>query len=82
MFLPQEIIRRKRDGHTLSSDEIRFMVQGMTDGSVKNEQVSALAMAIFFRKMQREERNHESEKRRADIIVSVPGTHRAIMTPQ
>ena len=32
-FLPQEIIRRKRDGATLSADEIAFMIRGLTGAS-------------------------------------------------
>ncbi|MCT8269097.1 thymidine phosphorylase [Afifella sp. JA880] len=50
-FLPQEIIRNKRDGTALSADEITFFVQGLTDGSVTEGQVAALAMAVFFRGM-------------------------------
>jgi thymidine phosphorylase len=55
-FLPQEIIRRKRDGGTLSAAEIGFMVQGLTDGSVTEGQVAAFAMAVFFKGMAMEER--------------------------
>ncbi len=55
-FLPQEIIRRKRDGGVLSADEISFMVRGLTDGSVTEGQVAAFAMAVFFRGMAMEER--------------------------
>ena len=35
MFLPQEIIRKKRDGGVLSAEEIQFFVRGITDGSVR-----------------------------------------------
>ncbi|MBT6441583.1 MAG: thymidine phosphorylase [Alphaproteobacteria bacterium] len=55
-FFPQEIIRRKRDGETLSDAEISFMVQGITDGSISEGQVAAFAMAIFFRDMTMDER--------------------------
>ncbi|WP_181701431.1 thymidine phosphorylase [Chthonobacter albigriseus] len=55
-FLPQEIIRRKRDGAVLEADEIRFMVDGLTKGSVTEGQVAAFAMAVFFAKMTRDER--------------------------
>ena len=55
-YLPQEIIRRKRDGETLASDEIAFMVRGLTDGSISEGQVAAFAMAIFFRGMTMDER--------------------------
>jgi thymidine phosphorylase len=54
--LPQEIIRRKRDGGVLSGDEIRFMVEGLTDGRVSEGQVAAFAMAVFFRGMAIDER--------------------------
>ncbi len=40
-MLPQEIIRRKRDGETLSTDEIAFMVKGLTEGTVTEGQVAA-----------------------------------------
>ncbi len=55
-FLPQEIIRKKRDGGTLSADDIRFMVEGLTDGRVTEGQVAAFAMAVFFRGMATAER--------------------------
>ena len=50
-FLPQEIIRAKRDGHELSPDEIAFFVRGLTDGSIAEGQVAALAMAVFLKGM-------------------------------
>ena len=55
-MLPQEIIRKKRDGKTLDKAEIAFMVEGLTHGSVSEGQIAALAMAIFFRGMDRAER--------------------------
>ncbi len=54
-MLPQEIIRRKRDGETLSAEEIGFMVSGLTEGTVTEGQVAAFAMAVFFRGMKLEE---------------------------
>ena len=53
--LPQEIIRRKRDGHSLHEDEIRSFVEGLTKESVTEGQVAALAMAIFFQGASRAE---------------------------
>jgi thymidine phosphorylase len=55
-FLAQEVIRRKRDGHALSAEEIEWLVAGITDGSVSDAQVGALAMAIVINGMQRDER--------------------------
>ena len=46
-----DIIRRKRDGETLSAAEIQFFVDGLADESLPAEQVSALAMAIFLNSM-------------------------------
>lgn len=55
-FLPQEIIRRKRDGATLTGEEIAFMVDGLVKGTVTEGQVAAFAMAVFFQKMTIDER--------------------------
>jgi thymidine phosphorylase len=55
-FLAQEVIRRKRDGHALSAEEIEWLVAGITDGSVSDAQVGALAMAIVIKGMERDER--------------------------
>jgi thymidine phosphorylase len=51
-----ELIRKKRDGQELSADEIEFLVAGITDGSVSDAQVGALAMAILLRGMGSKER--------------------------
>lgn len=50
-----DIIEKKRDGHPLSKEEISFFVKGYTEGSVPDYQASALAMAILFRDMSKEE---------------------------
>ena len=54
-MLPQEIIRKKRDGQVLSAEEIAAIVRGITDGSLSEGQVAAFAMAVFFRDMVAEE---------------------------
>lgn len=54
-MLPQEIIRRKRDGKALTPDEIAFFVDGLANETVSEGQVAALAMAVFFNGMSREE---------------------------
>ena len=56
LFLPQEIIRRKRDGGALGDAEIAFFVRGLSDGSIAEGQVAAFAMAVFFRGMDMGER--------------------------
>jgi thymidine phosphorylase len=54
--LASEVIRRKRDGHALTTEEIGFLVDGITDGSLSDAQVGALAMALFLRGMEQDER--------------------------
>lgn len=49
MFLAQEIIRKKRDGHALSDEEIRFFINGIRDNTISEGQIAALAMTIFPR---------------------------------
>ena len=56
MLIPQEIIRKKRDGHALSADEIDFIVKGISDGGLTEGQVAAFAMTVFMRDMSTEER--------------------------
>ena len=55
-MLPQEIIRKKRDGAALNEDEIAFAVKGIADGGFSEAQVSAFAMAVFFQGMSAAER--------------------------
>ena len=55
-MLPQEIIRKKRDGGVLSEAEIGFFIAGLTSGAVSEGQVAAFAMAVFFKGMTTPER--------------------------
>jgi thymidine phosphorylase len=49
--LPQEIIRRKRDGAALTEAEIEAFVAGIADGSLGDGQLAAFAMAVFLNGM-------------------------------
>ena len=49
------IITRKRDGYELSRDEIKYIVDGYTSGSVPDYQMSAFLMAVYFRGMNKRE---------------------------
>lgn len=51
MLLPQEIIRKKRDGRSLRAEEIEAFVAGITDGTIVDAQVGAFAMAVCLRGM-------------------------------
>lgn len=46
-----DLIAAKRDGKELSTEEIAFMVNGFTAGSIPDYQMSAMCMAILFRGM-------------------------------
>ena len=46
-----DIIKKKRDGGELTTEEIDFFIRGVTDGSIPDYQTSALCMAIYYRGM-------------------------------
>ncbi|NIX76077.1 thymidine phosphorylase [Microvirga terricola] len=48
-LLPQEIIRRKRDGGVLEAELIQDFIEGLTTGRVSEGQAASFAMAVFFR---------------------------------
>ncbi len=50
-----DIIMKKRNGGELSKEEIDFFIEGYTKGEIPDYQVSALMMAIYFRKMTKAE---------------------------
>lgn len=55
-MLPQEIIRRKRDGGRLSEAEIGAFVSGIAEGGIGEGQMAAFAMAVLLNKLERTER--------------------------
>ncbi|MGF7032740.1 pyrimidine-nucleoside phosphorylase [Paenibacillus mucilaginosus] len=58
-----DLIQKKRDGKELSREEIGFIIEGYTKGEIPDYQVSALAMAIFFRDM--------TDRERADLTMAM-----------
>jgi thymidine phosphorylase len=46
-----DVIRTKRDGGTLSDEQVRFFIEGYTSGAIADEQAAALCMAILLRDM-------------------------------
>ncbi len=55
-YLPQEIIRKKRDGGKLSDDEIYDFIAGIKTGTTTDVQIAAFTMSIFFNDLSLDER--------------------------
>lgn len=47
----QDIIRKKRDGYEMSKEEIEYLIKGISEGIIPDYQISAWAMAVYFRGM-------------------------------
>lgn len=58
-----DLIEKKRDGKELSTEEIASIIEGYTKGEIPDYQVSALAMAIFFKDM--------TQRERADLTMAM-----------
>jgi pyrimidine-nucleoside phosphorylase len=52
------LIEKKRDGQELTEAEIKFLIEGFTPGLVADYQMSAWAMAVFFKGMTAAETQH------------------------
>ncbi len=50
-----DLIKKKRDGNELSTEEINFFINGFVDGSIPDYQVSALLMAVYYKGMSKRE---------------------------
>lgn len=58
-----DLIEKKRNGEVLSTEEINFIIQGYTEGSIPDYQVSALTMSIYFQGM--------NDRERADLTMAM-----------
>ena len=54
-MLPQEIIRKKRDGSALETAEIKDFIKGIVEQKVDDGQIGAFTMAVFLNSMSKEE---------------------------
>ncbi len=61
MLSMYEIIRKKRDGHVLSDEEIRFFINGYVKNEIPDYQMAALLMAMFIRGLNEQESNAYTE---------------------
>ncbi|HEY8834819.1 MAG TPA: thymidine phosphorylase [Chthoniobacterales bacterium] len=52
------LIEKKREGQELTREEIEFLIEGFTSGEIADYQMSAWAMAVFFKGMTAEETQH------------------------
>ncbi len=57
MHIPT-LIEKKRDGAEMTADEIQFLIESFTHGDTADYQMSAWAMAVFFRGMTASETQH------------------------
>ena len=51
-----DLIDKKRDGESLSAEEIKWMIAEYTNGNIPDYQMSSMAMAIYFQDMNNDER--------------------------
>ncbi len=54
-MIPQEIIRKKRDGEELTREEIGAFIKGVAADEVSEGQIAAFTMSVFFKGMTRSE---------------------------
>jgi pyrimidine-nucleoside phosphorylase len=58
---PVELIQKKRDGGSLTGEEIRFLIESYTLGDIADYQMAAWLMAVYFRGQSAEETAHLTE---------------------
>ena len=46
-----DLIMKKRDGHVMEDEEIKYIVDGFVSGEIPDYQMSAFLMAIFYKGM-------------------------------
>ncbi len=56
-MLPTEIIKIKRSGKPLNKEQIKYFIEGYTNDSIPDYQMSSLLMAIFLNGMDEQETN-------------------------
>ncbi len=67
-----DIIARKRDGCELSTEEIKYFIEGYTKGMIPDYQASALLMAVYLRGM--------NERETADLTIAMADSGKRVDT--
>ena len=65
-----DVIQKKRDGFELSKEEIQWLIDGYVAGSVPDYQMSAFAMAVYFKGM--------TTREISDLTMTMVGTGQQI----
>ena len=65
-----DVIQKKRDGLELTSDEIKWLIEGYVAGTVPDYQMAAFAMAVYFKGM--------STREISDLTMTMVGTGQQI----
>ncbi|MAR08516.1 MAG: thymidine phosphorylase [Blastopirellula sp.] len=79
-FSPAVVIAKKRDGESLTADEIHTFIQAYTLGNIPDYQMSALAMAIYWRSMSTDETAALTEAMlESGIVLDWPDDGRAVV---
>src|SRR6478672_9652266 len=74
MHVPS-LIEKKRDGQELTKEEIEFLIRGFTSGQIADYQMSAWAMAVFFKGMTAVETQHlTTAMMESGAVLSYPKT--------
>ncbi len=72
-----DLIAKKRDGYSLTQEEIQYIIHNYTQGLIPDYQMSAFLMAVYFQKMTNEEATYLALAMRdsGDVIdlSSIPG---------
>lgn len=75
-----DIIEKKRDGHTLSTQEIAWFLDEYLEGKVPDYQMSSFLMAVYFKGMEKDELREFTKKMIfSGDVIEFPGTHKFLI---
>ena len=79
MILPQEVIRKKRQGLALSNGELQAFFGGFLKGEVADYQMGAMLMAITLKGMTDKETADLTRLMRDPLIALNPGSNQLLL---